>query len=130
MRTTEEMNLGYTRRQHDLAAPPLVRLYQTATLPKTACAALLEQRAALNPLALRREIYAALQHLFTYPGAVPGLPENVYETLAQPELFPAAMAALQAGETVDNSEAELPTVPPAATTTSRSPSQKGGRSGG
>ncbi len=91
---------GYTRRQHDLATPPLVRLCQTATLPATTCAALLEQRAALNPLAWRREIYAALQHLFTYSGAVPGLPENVYETLAQPELFPAAMAALQAGETV------------------------------
>ncbi len=121
---------GYTRRQHDLAAPPLVRLCQTATLPATTCAALLEQRAALNPLALRREIYAALRHLFTYPGAVPGLPENVYETLAQPELFPAAIAALQAGETVDNPEAALPTVPPAATTTPRSPSQKGGRSGG
>ena len=43
---------------------------------------------------LRRHIYADLQHLFTYAGAVEGQTESAYETLAYPELFPAAMAAL------------------------------------
>ncbi len=106
---------GYTRRRHD-AAPPVVRLCATDTLPAARRHALLEQRQALNPLALRRQIYADLDHLFSYPGAVPGQPESVFETLAHPELFPAALAALDAGETVDNSNDELPTVPPAPTT--------------
>lgn len=110
---------GYTRRKHDAAVPPVVRLCATDTLPEKKRHALLAQRRAINPLALRRQIHADLRHLFAYPAAVPGQPESVFETLAYPELFPAAMAALQAGETVDNSQTELPTVPPAATTTTR-----------
>jgi hypothetical protein len=107
---------GYTRRKHDDATPPVVRLCATTTLPETERVALLMQRREINPLALRRKIHAELQHLFTYPVAVKGQPESAFETLAHPELFPAAMAALQAGETVDNSQDELPTVPPASTT--------------
>lgn len=111
---------GYTRRKHDQALPPVVRLCSTTTLSDEKRAALLAQRAALNPLALRRKIYADLQHLFAYPGALKGQPESVFQTLAHPELFPAAMAALAGGETVDNSNNELPTVPPPSTTTSPS----------
>jgi hypothetical protein len=111
-----EVSGGYTRRKHDEALPPVVRLCATDTLPEERRRALLEQRRASNPLALRRQIHADLAHLFTYPGAVKGQPESVFETLAQPELFPAAMAALAAGETVDNSKNKLPTVPPAPTT--------------
>jgi transposase InsO family protein len=108
---------GYTRRKHDAAAPPVVRLCATEILPQEKHAALLAQRQKINPLALRRKIHADLQHLFAYPGAVKGHPESAYQTLAQPELFPAAMAALGATETVDNSKDELPTVPTAPTTT-------------
>jgi len=89
---------GYTRRIHDAAQPPVVRLCATETLPAEKRAALLTQRHNLNPLALRRTIHADLQHLFTYAGAVPGQTESVYETLAYPELFPAAMAALEVQE--------------------------------
>ncbi len=119
---------GYTRRQHDEARPPVVRLCATEILPEERRRALLEQRRAINPLALRRQIHADLAHLFAYPGAVKGKPESVFETLAQPELFPAAMAALEAGETVDNSKDELPTVPP-ATTTATCPSSLGKEDG-
>ena len=107
---------GYTRRRHDDAAPPVVRLCAAQTLPEAQRAALLEQRRNIDPLALRRKIYADLQHLFAYPAAVPGQPESVYETLAHPELFPAALAALDAGESVDNSESELPTLSPTTAT--------------
>jgi len=112
---------GYIRRRHDDAQPPVVRLCATETLPVDKRELLLAQRRDLNPLALRRKIHADLQHLFAYPGAVPGQPESAYETLAYPELFPAAIAALMAGETMDNSKDELPTVPPAATTSSLPP---------
>ena len=111
-----EGSRGYTRRKHDEAAPPVVRLCATEILPEERRWALLEQRRALNPLALRRQIYADLEHLFSYPCAVKGKPESAFETLAYPELFPAALAALEAGETGDNSQDELPPVPPAATT--------------
>ena len=86
---------GYTRRKHDAALPPVVRLCATEILPKEKRATLLAQRHRINPLALRRKVYADLQHLFAYPGAVAGYTESVYETLAHPELFPAAMAALE-----------------------------------
>jgi len=89
---------GYIRRQHDDALPPVVRLCATETLPAEKRTALLTQRHKLNPLALRRQIYADLQHLFTYSGAVEGQTESAYETLAYPELFPAAMAALEGQE--------------------------------
>lgn len=112
---------GHTRRKHDIARPPVVRLCETQTLTPEQNQALRAQRAEINPLALRREIYAGLQHLFAYPGAVPGHPENVYQTLAHPELFPEALAALEAVETGDNSK-ELPTVPTVTTTTTSSPS--------
>jgi hypothetical protein len=119
---------GYPRRSHDVAQPPVVRLCATATLPEEKRTALLAQRHNLNPLALRRQIHADLRHLFTYAGAVAGQTESAYETLAYPELFPAAMAALEAGETGDNSQPELPPVPPAATTTDSVPRAKAGDS--
>ena len=112
---------GYIRRRHDEAQPPVVRLCATQTLPAEKRAALLTQRQRINPLALRRQIHADLQHLFTYAGAVAGHTESASETLAYPELFPAASAALAAGETGDNSQTELPPVPPAPTTTDSVP---------
>ena len=51
---------GYTRCKHDDALPPVVRLCATACLSDAERAALLAQRHTLNPLALRRKIYADL----------------------------------------------------------------------
>ncbi|MGC9399230.1 MAG: hypothetical protein ACP5HM_08835 [Anaerolineae bacterium] len=53
-----------------------------------------ETQAALNLLTLRQQIYDALEHLWTYPPADPQHPEDVYQTLAHPQRFPAACAAL------------------------------------
>ena len=85
---------GYTRRFHDVPVPPVVRLCRSGALSDAQCAELLAQREAINPLALRREIYADLQHLFAYPCAAPGASQDVFQTLAYPELFPEAVAAL------------------------------------
>jgi len=64
------------------------------------------------------------QHRHRQTGALDhkAQPECVYQTLAFLELFPAAMAALETGETVDNSNDGLPTVSPASTTTADRPS--------
>lgn len=85
---------GYTRRFHDVPVPPVVRLGNSGSLSEEKRADLLAQRDAINPLALRREIYADLQHLFAYPCAAPGESQDVFQTLAYPELFPEAMAVL------------------------------------
>ena len=97
---------GYMKRTHDTARPPLERLCDLwGSAYAERCQALRRQRAQVNPRELRRNIYRDLQHLFAYPGATPGQPENVFETLADPERFPEAMVALQA----------LDAVPPAPT---------------
>ena len=82
------------RRRHDTPTPPVLRLCATPELPEARRTALLKQRDCLNPLQLKRQIEAAIAHLFAYPAAVPGQPENVFETLAHPEHFPAACTAL------------------------------------
>ena len=64
----------------------------------TICQELLKQRDNINPLQLRRSIYRDLDHLFAYPLAVPGHVESTFETLADPDRFPAAVAALKAVE--------------------------------
>ncbi len=79
--------------------------------------ALHAQRAALNPLQLRRAIYAGLEHLFAYPNAQPDQVQDIFQTLADPDLFPEAVAALRAVETVDKPKSGLTTVPTAPTTT-------------
>ena len=81
------------RRKYDEPRPPLDRLCQDQA-EADLCAPLRETQAALNPLTLRQQIYDALEHLWTYPPADPQHPEDVYQTLAHPERFPAACAAL------------------------------------
>ena len=108
---------GYMKRYHDTARPPLERLCQVLDPASPHCQALFAQRDQINPLQLRRDIHADLEHLFRYPNATPNQVENVFETLADPERWPAAAAALQAVDTVDTSHDVLPTVPTATTTT-------------
>jgi len=71
------------KRRYDQARTPFDRLCATdAILPKHR-----EQLEALrdriNPRRLRQEIYDAIDHTFTLPGAVPGITENVHQTLAK-----------------------------------------------
>jgi len=109
---------GYVKRSHDPATTPLERLCALEDAAYTAsCHALRQHRQQINPLQLRRDILHALDRLFSCPGAVPGHVENVYETLADPDRFPAAVAALKAVESVDKPQDGLPTDPTATTTT-------------
>jgi hypothetical protein len=85
---------AYTRRVHDTARPPLQRLCETAILASDQDRCLRQQQRDLDLLARQRQITTELPHLFRYPPADPLHPENVYETLAHPELFPAAFVAL------------------------------------
>jgi transposase InsO family protein len=85
---------AYTRRVHDRPRPPLERLCETGDLTPAQEQALRAQQQAIDLLALREEIHTRLPHLFTYPAADPDQVENAFETLAYPELFPAAFAAL------------------------------------
>jgi hypothetical protein len=108
---------GYLRRFHDTPRPPLDRLCAILGEDCVPCPDLLKQRQDTNPLQLRLAIYHDLDHLFAYPLAVRGPAENVFETLANPDRFQQALAALKAVDTVDKPHDGLPTVPTAPTTT-------------
>ena len=113
--STYEGQSGYLKRTHDQAQPPLERLCATPGLDAQQAQALRAQRDAINPLQLRRAIYAGLDHLFAYPNAQPDQVQDVFQTLADPDLFPEALEALRAGETMDKPQTGLPSVPPAPT---------------
>lgn len=81
-------------RRHDQPQTPLDRLLTTAQLRPEFQDRLRAQQQTLNPLALKRALDQAVTRLFTYPLAAPEQPENIYHTLAYPELFPEACAAL------------------------------------
>jgi len=109
---------AYLKRLHDAPRPPLVRLCEFYEFVPPRVQPWLEHNYTTNPLELRREIYQGLDHLFAYPNAAPGQVEDVYQTLAHPDLFPAAQVALRAVDTGDKPNPGLPPVPtaPAATT--------------
>jgi len=69
------------RRQFDRARPPLDRLCETGVLPGQKQQELLALREKTNPLELREEIYQLLEELFSLPNAVPGVTEDVFQTL-------------------------------------------------
>lgn len=117
---------GYIKRKHDPARTPLDRLCdldkEDATAP---CHILRQQREEINPRQLRNTIHADLDRLFAYPEATPGQVESIYQTLADPDRFPEAVAALRAVDTVDKPHNGLPTVPTAPTTTTDRVSSSG-----
>lgn len=76
------------RRRYAPAATPFDRLCATQTLTVEQRRRLEELRATTNPRALHQEIYALLDQLLSLPGAVPGKPEDVHETLAVPLTIP------------------------------------------
>ena len=114
---THDGQSGYLKRTHDQAQSPLERLCATPDFDAQRAQTLRAQRDTRNPLQLRRAIYAGLDHLFAYPNAQPGQVQDIFQTLADPDLFPEARAALGAVDTVDNANHALPTVPTAPTTT-------------
>ena len=72
------------RRRFDDARTPYDRLAATPSLFLERKDALLALRRETNLRQLRREIYADLDALFALPCAMPGVTENVLETLAVP----------------------------------------------
>ena len=71
------------KRHHDDARTPFDRLCKTdAILPKHQ-EQLEALRDSINPRRLRQEIYDAIEHIFSLPGAVPGIVENVHLSLAK-----------------------------------------------
>jgi hypothetical protein len=70
------------RRRHDQAQTPFQRLCQTNAILPEHREQLCALRDSINPRLLRREIYADLAHLFTLPSAVPGVTEDIHQTLA------------------------------------------------
>jgi transposase InsO family protein len=75
------------KRVFDDARTAFDRLCATDAIPPDQRATLKAWRQEINPRALRRKIYAAIQQLFKLPGAVPGQTENVYDTLFFPETY-------------------------------------------
>jgi len=121
---THDGQSGYLKRTHDQARSPLERLCDTPDFDTQHAQALRAQRDTLNPLQLRRTIYAGLDHLFAYPNAQSDQVQDVFQTLADPERFPEALAALRAVETMDKPQTGLPTVPTAPTATTASSSSR------
>lgn len=82
------------KRIHDRPLPPLERLIATKTLSDNAVLELRSQQHHLDLYASQKRASAMFKHLFAYQCADPDVPENVFQTLANPDLFPAAFAAL------------------------------------
>jgi len=74
---------GSTRiqRRHDRARTPFERLCETSAISPQRRAEIEALRDRTNPRQLRQEIYDAIPRLFDLPNAVPGHPQNVYDTL-------------------------------------------------
>lgn len=70
------------RRRHDQAQTPFQRLCRTNAILPEHREQLCLLRDSINPRLLRHEIYDDLAHLFTLPGAVPGVTEDIYLTLS------------------------------------------------
>ena len=70
------------RRRYGPAQTPFQRLCATGVLSQAQQDALQRLYDQTNPRHLRQEIYRQLQYVFSLPGATPGHPENVLDTLA------------------------------------------------
>ena len=71
------------KRRHDQARTPFDRLCATDVITQQHREQLEALRDQINPRQLRQEIYDAIDHTFALPGAVPGITEDVYLTLAK-----------------------------------------------
>jgi hypothetical protein len=69
------------KRRFDQAAPPFDRLCATQAIPEALVEQLRTLREQTNPRQLRREINELLGHIATLPCAVPGVTEDVHQTL-------------------------------------------------
>jgi hypothetical protein len=68
-------------RRHDTAQTPFDRLCATGAIAEPERIRLQTLRAQTNPRQLRQRIYDLLDQLFALPGAIPGVTEDVHQTL-------------------------------------------------
>jgi hypothetical protein len=78
----ESGRLTPVQRRYDQARTPLDRLWATTAMSEEQQQRLRTLRQHINPRQLRHEIHDLLDGLFSLPCAVPGTPQNVYDTLA------------------------------------------------
>ena len=72
------------KRIHDQARTPFDRLCDTDAISQQCRQQLESVRDQTNPRRLRQEIYDLIDHIFSLAGAVPGITEDVFQTLAFP----------------------------------------------
>jgi hypothetical protein len=82
------------KRRYDQAQTPFDRLCATNAISDENRQTLQALRDQTNPRQLRQEIYDLLDYLFTLPCAVPGVTEDVYQTLLMPLTLPKGEDAL------------------------------------
>ena len=80
----EEGQPTRVKRKHDQARTPFDRLCNTDAITQQHRERLEALRDQINPRRLRQEIYASIDQLFDLPGAVLGITEDVFQTLAYP----------------------------------------------
>ena len=73
------------KRRFDQAQTPFDRLCATGILPPERQEELERLRQRTNPRRLRQEIYDLIDYIFSLPGAVPGITEDVFQTFLTPE---------------------------------------------
>lgn len=78
--TGEDGSSRVTRR-FDKAQTPFERLCATDAISPERREQLEQLRKQTNPRRLRKEIYALIDHIFSLPGAVPGVTEDIFQTL-------------------------------------------------
>ena len=79
----EEGQRSRVKRRYDQAQTPFDRLCAANAITQERREQLQTRRDQTNPRQLRQEIYDAIDHIFSLPGAVPGTTEDVYQTLTQ-----------------------------------------------
>jgi hypothetical protein len=69
-------------RRHDQARTPFDRLCATTAILPEHQAQLQALRDQINPRLLRQQIYDGIDYIFSLPGAVPGIAQDIHQTLA------------------------------------------------
>ena len=82
----EEGQPSRARRRFDKAATPFDRICATKTISPEQQEPLAALRDQTNPRQLRQEIYQLIDHIASLPGAVPGVAEDVRQTLLTDQL--------------------------------------------
>jgi hypothetical protein len=82
----DENGLSRMRRRFDRAQTPFDRLCATSAISPVHRAALHNLRRNTNPRTLREEIYRLIDHIFSLPGATPGVTEDIFQTLSDTSL--------------------------------------------